>query len=215
MHRNHGRPDCFFASPFAMTPQETRSSRKPIRPSAALHAGMAGRLHTESPGNDTTATHLSTSRRVRANTAIVLIAASALGACSADRSPAEAKTAAPVHQDVPVVVAEVVRKTAPAWRAAGVGNVEAPTSVALKSRVDGQIVKVGFRDGADVREGQMLFEIDPRPAIALQLKQAQAKLEARPGPAQTRPGTGDPLQGPTEKEVRFPRRLRAVQDQPG
>ena len=128
------------------------------------------------PGNNMTATHLSTSRRVRANTAIVLIAASALGACSADRSPAEAKTAAPVHQDVPVVVAEVVRKTVP-LRAAGVGNVEAPTSVALKSRVDGQIVKVGFRDGADVREGQMLFEIDPRPAIA-QLKQAQAKLEA-------------------------------------
>jgi membrane fusion protein, multidrug efflux system len=109
-----------------------------------------------------------------ANAAIVLIAASVLTACSADRAPAGNKAAHAARQSVPVVVAEAVRKTVP-LRVQGIGNVESPTTVAVKSRVDGQIVNVGFHDGADVRKGQMLFQIDPRPAIA-QLEQARAKL---------------------------------------
>jgi len=111
---------------------------------------------------------------VRANAAIVLIAASALSACSADRSPAGNEAAHAAQQSVPVVVAAAVRKTVP-LRVQGIGNVESPTTVAVKSRVDGQIVNVGLRDGADVRKGQMLFQIDPRPALA-QLEQAKAKL---------------------------------------
>lgn len=75
---------------------------------------------------------------------------------------------------IPVVVAPVERKDVPI-RIEGVGNVEAISSVALKSRIDGQIVRVAIRDGADVARGQVLFEIDPRPAAA-QLKQAQARL---------------------------------------
>ena len=75
---------------------------------------------------------------------------------------------------IPVVTAKVERKDVPI-RVEAVGNVEAIASVALKSRVDGQIVKVAIRDGADVTRGQVLFEIDPRPAAA-QLKQAQARL---------------------------------------
>lgn len=121
-----------------------------------------------------TATHPFHSRGVYANAAIVLIAASALCACSVDRAPAGSKSEHAAPQAVPVIVAEAVRKTVP-LRADGIGNVESLATVALKSRVDGQIVKVGFRDGADVSAGQILFEIDPRPAIA-QLKQARAKL---------------------------------------
>lgn len=75
---------------------------------------------------------------------------------------------------IPVVVAPAERKDVPI-RIEGVGNVEAISSVALKSRIDGQIVRVAIRDGADVARGQVLFEIDPRPAAA-QLKQAQARL---------------------------------------
>jgi multidrug efflux system membrane fusion protein len=143
-----------------------------MRLAAALHAGWLN-ISYRKPGDNMTTTHPFHRRGVCANAAIVLIAASALSACSADRAPATNKSAH-AAQAVPVIVTEAVRKAVP-LRVQGIGNVESPTTVALKSRVDGQIVNVGFRDGADVRKGQMLFQIDPRPAIA-QLEQAQAKL---------------------------------------
>ncbi|MHB8667958.1 MAG: efflux RND transporter periplasmic adaptor subunit [Burkholderiales bacterium] len=121
-----------------------------------------------------TAMQVFPSRRARTNAAIVLVAAGMLAACSPDRSPAAGNAAKAAQQGVPVLVTEAVRKTVP-LRAEGIGNVESLATVALKSRVDGQIVKVDFRDGADVHAGQVLFEIDPRPALE-QLKQAQAKL---------------------------------------
>ena len=111
---------------------------------------------------------------VRAGLAIAIVGASMLSACSVDHSSAESRAASEASQAVPVVVADVLRKTVPV-RAQGIGNVESLATVAVKSRIDGQIVKVDFRDGAEVTQGQILFEIDPRPAIA-QLKQAQAKL---------------------------------------
>jgi multidrug efflux system membrane fusion protein len=55
----------------------------------------------------------------------------------------------------------------------GIGTVQAYNSVAIKSRVDGQIVKVEFKEGQDVKEGDLLFQIDPRTYQAA-LEQAQA-----------------------------------------
>src|SRR5215468_11238132 len=55
----------------------------------------------------------------------------------------------------------------------GIGTVQAYNSVAIKSRVDGQIVKVEFKEGQDVKEGDLLFQIDPRSYQAA-LEQAQA-----------------------------------------
>ncbi len=75
---------------------------------------------------------------------------------------------------VPVTTAPVVRKTVP-MRLYAIGNVEAYTSVAVKARVDGQIVSVHFKEGDEVRQGAVLFEIDPR-AFAAALRQAQANL---------------------------------------
>jgi multidrug efflux system membrane fusion protein len=75
---------------------------------------------------------------------------------------------------VPVTIAPVVRKTVPV-RLYAIGNVEAYTTVAVKARVDGQIVSVHFKEGDEVRQGMMLFEIDPRP-FAAALRQAQANL---------------------------------------
>src|SRR6266496_4741956 len=75
---------------------------------------------------------------------------------------------------VPVTVAPVVTKTV-AVRIYAIGNVEPYTTVALKARVDGQIVSVRFKEGDEVRQGSILFEIDPRP-FAASLKQAQANL---------------------------------------
>jgi multidrug efflux system membrane fusion protein len=95
-----------------------------------------------------------------------------LAACSQkDSSAASKKGDGPA---IPVVVAPVIATTVPV-RIQAIGNVEVQATVAIKSRVDGQIVKVSFNDGQDVAKGQVLFEIDSRPFQAM-LLQAQAAL---------------------------------------
>ena len=86
-----------------------------------------------------------------------------------------AATQAGASVAVPVTVARVVVKSMPV-RLTAIGNVEAYTSVAVKARVDGQIVAVGFKEGDEVKKGALLFEIDPRPYAAA-LAQAQANLQ--------------------------------------
>jgi multidrug efflux system membrane fusion protein len=81
---------------------------------------------------------------------------------------------------VPVVVAPVVQKTLPI-QIRSTGVVEAYSTVAVKSRIGGQLIEVGFRDGQDVKQGDLLFRIDPRPLEA-QLQQAiaaQARNQAQ------------------------------------
>jgi len=57
----------------------------------------------------------------------------------------------------------------------GLGTVQATNMVTVRSRVDGQIEKVGFEEGQMVREGDLLVQIDPAPFQAA-LDQAKAKL---------------------------------------
>jgi len=73
---------------------------------------------------------------------------------------------------VPVSIAQVAQETVP-FRLQAIGNVEAYSTVAVKARVDGQIVEVGFKEGEEARKGQVLFRIDPRPFEAA-LRQAEA-----------------------------------------
>jgi multidrug efflux system membrane fusion protein len=75
---------------------------------------------------------------------------------------------------VPVSAAQVVAKTMPVSLTA-IGNVEPFTTVAIKARADGQLISVKFKEGDEVRQGSVMFEIDPRP-FAASLKQAQANL---------------------------------------
>jgi len=56
-----------------------------------------------------------------------------------------------------------------------IGAAEAYATVTVKTMVNGQIEKVGFREGQDVRKGELLFSIDPRPYEAA-LKTAEATL---------------------------------------
>ncbi len=77
-------------------------------------------------------------------------------------------------ETVPVVVAKVVRKTAPVELRA-IGNVEAYSTVSVKSQVEGQLESAHFREGQDVKKGDLLFTIDRRPFEAA-LKQAEATL---------------------------------------
>jgi multidrug efflux system membrane fusion protein len=103
----------------------------------------------------------------------VLLALVAAAAFVAFRYMPGTRAAAPkAPTAVPVSVAQVVQKSVPVTLHA-IGNVEPYTSVAVKARVDGQIVAVRFREGDEVRQGAVLFEIDRRPFDA-QLAQAQA-----------------------------------------
>ena len=103
----------------------------------------------------------------------VLLAVAAALAFVAFRYIPGTRAAAPrAPTAVPVSVAQVVQKSVPVTLHA-IGNVEPYTSVAVKARVDGQIVAVRFKEGDEVRQGAVLFEIDRRPFEA-QLAQAQA-----------------------------------------
>jgi len=73
---------------------------------------------------------------------------------------------------IPVSVAQVTQEVVP-FRLQAIGNVEAYSTVAVKARVDGQIIEVGFKEGEEARKGQVLFKIDPRPFEAA-LRQAEA-----------------------------------------
>jgi multidrug efflux system membrane fusion protein len=82
---------------------------------------------------------------------------------------AAATTARPA---VPVTVAVSEARDVPIF-VRGLGNVQAFKTVAVKTRVDGQIVKIDFQEGQEVKEGDPLFQIDPRPFQAM-LDQARA-----------------------------------------
>jgi len=75
---------------------------------------------------------------------------------------------------VPVVVAKTARAPIPVYLN-GLGNVTAYYTVTVKSRVDGQLMKVDFNEGDFVKEGQVILEIDPRP-FQVQLEMAQGTL---------------------------------------
>jgi multidrug efflux system membrane fusion protein len=57
-----------------------------------------------------------------------------------------------------------------------IGTVEPSSNVAVRAQLTGELTSVNFKEGDDVREGQVLFELDRRPLDAA-LKQAQANLQ--------------------------------------
>jgi multidrug efflux system membrane fusion protein len=78
------------------------------------------------------------------------------------------------REAVPVLVVTAVQKAVPVQIRA-VGNVEPYSTVSVKSQVTGVIERAHFKEGQDVKKGQLLFTIDPRPFEAA-LKQAEANL---------------------------------------
>ena len=79
-----------------------------------------------------------------------------------------------VVREIPVEVAQAVKARVPV-RIETLGSVTPIANVAVKSRVDTEIVGVHFRDGAMVRQGDVLFTLDSR-AIDAQIKQVQGLL---------------------------------------
>ena len=74
---------------------------------------------------------------------------------------------------IPVTVQAIQNSDFPVYLN-GLGTVQPYDTVTVRSRVDGQVVKVGFRQGQMVNEGDVLVQIDPRPFQAA-LEQADAK----------------------------------------
>ena len=101
---------------------------------------------------------------------LVLVALLAAAGCSDRASGTQRATAPPV----PVLVAEAVRRDVP-LDVSVIGTVQALTTVGVKSQVSGQVVKVNFTEGQDVKADQLLFTIDPRP-FAAALAQAKANV---------------------------------------
>src|SRR5215213_3928358 len=99
---------------------------------------------------------------------IVLVISAALAGCvnkaqpNFERPPAPVVVSAAVSQDVSNYMDAL-------------GRIVARETVAIQPQASGRIEKIHFTDGADVRKGQLLFTIDPRPFDA-SLKQAQANL---------------------------------------
>lgn len=83
--------------------------------------------------------------------------------------------AAPMASDPPVPVAAdaVLAQDVPIYLT-GIGTVQAFNTVTIRTRVDGQIDKIAFVEGQDVKAGDLLAQIDPRPLQA-QLEEAQAQ----------------------------------------
>jgi len=105
--------------------------------------------------------------------AALAVCASLSGCSSADSKQQKAQAAA-TPRGVSVAVAKVQQQDVPVYLV-GLGSVTAFYTANIKSRVDGQIMRVNVREGQSVREGELLIEIDPRP-FQVQLEQMQAQL---------------------------------------
>jgi multidrug efflux system membrane fusion protein len=118
---------------------------------------MTGPLHVSCPARR------NAPRVVRLMLLPVLAAAAG---CSASQPPPAAK--------VPVSVARAERRAVP-FAIKATGSVEPIATVEVTAQVGGLLQHVRFHEGDEVREGQILFEIDPRPYEAA-LQQTQANL---------------------------------------
>jgi len=96
-----------------------------------------------------------------------------LSACGKDK--AAEKKGKGERPPAPVTVALVTEKQIPV-EMEGSGHVEAGHSVEVRPRISGQLLAVHFREGQDVRKGDLLFTVDPAPFKA-KLDQARADLE--------------------------------------
>jgi len=121
----------------------------------------------------------------------VIIACGVLFAFSRSRKTAQADGTSPTghggrggmgQQAVSVAVSEAFRKDMPVY-VEGLGSVQAFYTVTLRTRVDGEAQQVYFKEGQDVKQGEMLVQIDPRPyQVAVSMAEAtllkdQSQLE--------------------------------------
>jgi RND family efflux transporter MFP subunit len=103
---------------------------------------------------------------------LAALALAAAGGAWYRHSHAQAAHPAAASPAIQVITAQVGRQDVPVYLT-GVGTVAANASVTVKTRIDGQLDKLHFVEGQDVKAGQLLAEIDSR-ALRAQLAQIQA-----------------------------------------
>jgi multidrug efflux system membrane fusion protein len=113
------------------------------------------------------------SRRLALAAALGVLCASFSGCTSADSKQQKAQAAAP--RAVSVAVAKVQQQDVPVYLSGLLGSVTAFYTANIKSRIDGQIMRVNFNEGQTVKEGALLIVIDPRP-YQVQVEQMEAQL---------------------------------------
>lgn len=101
-----------------------------------------------------------------------LLTATLIGCSGSNSRSATARASTQIV--VPVGVATAERRDVPVYLK-GLGSVTASNTVSVKSRVDGQLAQVNFKEGQNVNKGDLLAVIDPRP-FQVALDQAQANL---------------------------------------
>ena len=107
--------------------------------------------------------------------AVALVGGGAMLWPRGDQAPSNVSARQPA-EPAPLVVSVTAAVVKPVpIEISTIGTVNVIASVAVKSRVDGEITKVHIRDGQAVREGDLLFSIDDR-AIRSELEQAEANL---------------------------------------
>ena len=111
---------------------------------------------------------------LRMLTAVALAVCASLSGCSSSSDAKQQKAQAAAPRAASVAVAKVQQQDVPVYLV-GLGSVTAFYTANLKSRVDGQIMRVNFKEGQTVKQGDLLIVIDPRP-FQVQLEQMQAQL---------------------------------------
>lgn len=106
---------------------------------------------------------------------LLILALMFLLAGCANKQTAQAASPGSGRPPAPVVVSTVEQRDVPVQITA-IGNVEAYQTVQIRSQVNGQIEKIYFKEGEDVRKGQLLYSLDKRPFQAA-LEQAQGMLK--------------------------------------
>jgi RND family efflux transporter MFP subunit len=111
---------------------------------------------------------------VAAALALAAYGAATYGYWPFHRAVAQAPNQKNAPRVVPVEVATATKKRVPV-RIELLGTVTPMASVAVKTRIDTEITEVHFRDGATVKQGELLFTLDSR-AIEAQIRQAEGQL---------------------------------------
>ena len=116
----------------------------------------------------------------RSFVSVVLVTALAAAGCTSEGHTAVSAQTPPAGGRggggaVPVAVGKVVQKTMPVDLRV-IGAVEPQKTVEVRAQLTGQLMTIGFKEGDDVKQGDVLFTLDRRPLDAA-LKQAEANLQ--------------------------------------
>ena len=124
------------------------------------------------------------------------------------RTGSRAKPQAAAHAALPeVTVAEVIHRPLREWQEFS-GRLQAVNTVDVRPRVSGYVDRVAFTDGARVKKGQLLFQIDPRPFQA-EVDRLIAERSAQRFRSRTGEGQPRTRRTPDQRTCHFARGVRA------